>query len=345
MNYVDLFTGIGGFALAASLVWGNEFNPVMFCEIDKFCHKVLKKHWPHVPIIEDIKDEQAIADATVPRQLERRSETSWEVRHKTWREEFEQRNCCRIDLLCGGPPCQPASCAGLRKGEADPRFLWPQALRAVEIAQPRWVIFENPTGFLSLNGGMEYEGVCTRLERAGYWVEGFVVPASAVGAWHRRDRVWIIAENIERFGLLQWSASQSGQEGWEAFPGNRAGIVARNEVVSERAGLCEGIQKEERGGRSGDQVGFASNNDCTGLQVGEMQSGIFHKKISEIDGDPWDMHWLQSVEQFCGVADGLSNRVDRHRRNRIKALGNSIVPQVAIRIMRAIQAADYAEIA
>jgi DNA (cytosine-5)-methyltransferase 1 len=340
MNYVDLFTGIGGFALAASLVWENEFNPVMFCEIDLFCRRVLGKHWPDVPIIEDVRDEKAIADAT--RQYDRIPPRAKNDRQKP---QSGSRVVKGIDLLCGGPPCQPSSCAGLRKGAEDPRFLWPQALRAVEITKPEWIIFENPTGLLSLNGGMEYESICARLERAGYWVEGFVVPASAVGAWHRRDRVWIIAENIERFGLLQGSASQSGQEGWEAFPGNRAGIVARNEVVSERAGLCEGIQKEERGGRSGDQVGFASNNDCTGLQVGEMQSGIFHKKISEIDGDPWDIHWLQAVEQFCGVADGLSNRVDRHRRDRIKALGNSIVPQVAIRIMRAIQAADYAEIA
>ncbi len=340
MNYVDLFTGIGGFALAASLVWGNEFNPVMFCEIDKFCQKVLKKHWPHVPIIEDIKDEQAIADATVPRQFERRSETSWEVRHKTWREEFERRNCCRIDLLCGGPPCQPASCAGLRKGKADPRFLWPQALRAVEIAQPRWVIFENPTGFLSLNGGMEYESVVYRLEGAGYWVESFIIPASAVGAWHRRDRVW---------------------------------IVANNEIQSERrTGLCEGFEGRKRRERSGNGTCVDSNPDgslcnrgtdepqweteeriaagrahcnhyCEGPSLREMQSGNLREELAPAIGDHLAMHWLQAVEQFCGVVHGVSTRVDRHRRKRIKALGNSIVPQVAIRIMRAIQAADYAE--
>lgn len=337
MNYVDLFTGIGGFALAASLVWENEFNPVMFCEIDLFCLRVLGKHWPDVPIIEDVRDEKAIADAT--RQYDRIPPRAKNDRQKP---QSGSRVVKGIDLLCGGPPCQPSSCAGLRKGAEDPRFLWPQALRAVEITKPEWIIFENPTGFLSLNGGMEYESVVYRLEGAGYWVESFIIPASAVGAWHRRDRVW---------------------------------IVANNEIQSERrTGLCEGFEGRKRRERSGNGTCVDSNPDgslcnrgtdepqweteeriaagrahcnldCEGPSLREMQSGNLREELAPAIGDPWDIHWLQAVEQFCGVADGLSNRVDRHRRDRIKALGNSIVPQVAIRIMRAIQAADYAEIA
>lgn len=305
---IDLFSGIGGFSLAASWVWGDELEVVFFCEQDPFCRKVLSRHWPDVPIIEDINDEQTIADITG-----------------------------KIDLLTAGPPCQPASCAGLRKGKADPRFLWPQALRAVEIAQPRWVIFENPTGFLSLNGGMEYESVVYRLEGAGYWVESFIIPASAVGAWHRRDRVW---------------------------------IVANNEIQSERrTGLCEGLEGRKRRERSGNGTCVDSNPDgslcnrgtdepqweteeriaagrahcnldCEGPSLREMQSGNLREELAPAIGDHWAMHWLQAVEQFCGVVHGVSTRVDRHRRKRIKALGNAIVPQVAEMIMRAIKAAD-----
>ena len=119
--------------------------------------------------------------------------------------------------------------------------------------------------------------------------------------------------------------------------------------------LCQDGQTGKRWKRPGDADSDASNNDCTGLQVGEMQSGIFHKKISEIDGDPWDEHWYEAAARLCRVDDGISSRVDgigvvspqsenkskaAGRGHRLKAIGNSIVPQVAAQIMRAIKAAS-----
>lgn len=93
----------------------------------------------------------------------------------------------------GGVPCQPASNAGIRKGEDDSRWLWPHAFRVVDETAPRWCVFENVGGLLTLSGGLVFERLCSDLEGKGYEVQSFVVPACAVGACHRRNRVWIIA--------------------------------------------------------------------------------------------------------------------------------------------------------
>jgi DNA (cytosine-5)-methyltransferase 1 len=162
MNHASLFSGIGGFDLAAE--W-NGWNNVFNCEWEEFPRKVLKHHFPNAKQYEDIKDFNA--------------------------NEYRGR----VDVLSGGFPCQPFSVAGKRKGTEDDRHLWPEMLRVVGECQPRWVVGENVRGLVSWSEGLVFETCCADLENLGYSVQSFIIPACATGAPHRRDRVWIVAHN------------------------------------------------------------------------------------------------------------------------------------------------------
>lgn len=159
MKVGGLFSGIGGFELG--LVRAS-FEISWMVEIDEFCRKVLKKHapeyWPNARILEDVT--------------------------KVGKEQLST-----VDLICGGFPCQPFSQAGKRRGKEDDRYLWPEMFRIIRELSPRWIIGENVAGFIN----MELENAFTDLEAEGYKVEAFVLPACAVGANHRRNRVWIVA--------------------------------------------------------------------------------------------------------------------------------------------------------
>jgi DNA (cytosine-5)-methyltransferase 1 len=157
---LDLFSGIGGFSLAASWVW-PDLEIVSFVEIDKYCQKVLIKNFPGVPIHPDIK-------------------------------EFKADGFGTIDLVCGGFPCQPFSTAGKRKGKEDDRDLWPEMFRVIQEARPAWVIGENVAGFIN----MDLDRSISDLESAGYEVEPISVSACGLQAWQRRERIWILATNI-----------------------------------------------------------------------------------------------------------------------------------------------------
>lgn len=159
MKVGGLFSGIGGFELG--LVRAG-FEISWMVEIDDFCRKVLKKHapeyWPNARILEDVT--------------------------KVGKEQL-----AAVDLICGGFPCQPFSQAGKRRGKEDDRYLWPEMLRIISELKPRWIIGENVAGFIN----MELENAFTDLEAEGYKVEAFVLPACAIDAPHKRDRIWIVA--------------------------------------------------------------------------------------------------------------------------------------------------------
>jgi len=160
MRHGSLFSGIGGFDLAADWMgWTNEFH----CEWNPFGRKLLNHYWPEAKSYEDI------------------TKTDFSI----WRG--------KIDILTGGFPCQPYSAAGKRKGKEDDRHLWPEMLRAIREIQPTWVVGENVLGITNWNGGVVFEEVCAELENEGYEVQPFVLPAAGVGAPHKRDRVWFIA--------------------------------------------------------------------------------------------------------------------------------------------------------
>lgn len=170
MRHASLFTGIGGFDLAAQWMgWDNVFQ----VEIDSFCQKVLEKNFPNVKRYGDIKD----FDGTKYRGA--------------------------IDVLSGGFPCQPFSVAGKRKGKNDDRYLWPEMLRVIKQVRPSFIVGENVTGII----GMALEQVLTEVEVEGYYTETFIIPACAVNAPHRRDRIWIIAYTVE-FG--RWQKEETG---------------------------------------------------------------------------------------------------------------------------------------
>lgn len=158
LRVLSLFSGIGGFDLACG--WAG-MEIVGQVEIDPFCNKVLAKHWPNVKRMEDIKNVKG--------------------------KEFGQ-----IDLICGGPPCQPASVAGKQRGKADDRWLWPEAIRLLSTIQPTWAVFENPTGLLSLERSVVFRLLLSEMENEGYEVWSVIIPACSVKAPHQRDRIWII---------------------------------------------------------------------------------------------------------------------------------------------------------
>lgn len=273
MIHLDLFSGIGGFALATEKVWPEVEH--VFCEIDPFCQQVLKKHWPKSKIYGDIR--------TVTNANHRGS-----AKQKKSSAGNKQRSG-NIDLLTGGFPCQPFSQAGQQRGKDDERYLWPEMLRVIQEFRPTWIIGENVAGIVN----MALEQVCSDLEGQGYEVQPFIIPACAIGAPHRRDRVWII-------GHSQNVADTNRQRG-----GERA---------QKRASEGERCRPQR----------------CHAWP-------------------DWERNWQEVAFTTCnvGVDDGISKRLARFpdgstiteakwRQQALKGYGNSIVPQVAIEIMKII---------
>lgn len=194
MRHLDLFSGIGGFALAAETVWSDITHT--FVEYDPFCQAVLRKHWPQATQFKEIRD----FVANTKREVVRGKSTNMAQAQQQECEEPKIPWECWLPslggstgILTGGFPCQPFSQAGRRKGTADDRYLWPPMLECISLFRPRWVIAENVAGLVTWSDGLVLETVCTDLEKEGYEVQPFVIPAVAVGAPHRRDRVWIVA--------------------------------------------------------------------------------------------------------------------------------------------------------
>jgi DNA (cytosine-5)-methyltransferase 1 len=304
---LDLFSGIGGFSYAAQQVWGDDMEIVSFVEIDPFCQKVLRKHWPDVPIVEDIKDvtEEIITDSQSNRLERRRME-------KAQQASVPSGYCeTSINLLTGGFPCQPASVAGKRQGKADDRWLWPEMFRVIRTFKPTWVIAENVYGLLTLDGGMVFEHCCADLEGEGYEVQPFIIPACAVNAPHRRDRVWIVAYfigNAERPTYGQRKREVSDKE-------QNNGNEVRNDVRDIRQDVAD------------------TDNSSRSRRRQDTGMGLLKENEGKTGKTDWERTTQWAVEPDVGrVAHGVPNRV-----HRLKALGNAIVPQVAMVLMLAIK--------
>ncbi len=185
LSHLDLFSGIGGFSLG--LESAGVAKTVAFCDYEKWCQKVLKKHWPHLPIYGDVK----------------------ELTH----ERLKEDGIDTVDIITGGYPCQPFSVAGSQKGEQDPRHVWPEMFRLIQELRPVFVIGENVSGHIKLG----LDTVLEDLESEGYTARAFSISATSIGANHKRERVWIIAHsNSQR--LQGFGAKHELREGKTKVP-------------------------------------------------------------------------------------------------------------------------------
>lgn len=346
MTHASLFSGIGGFDYAAALLgWINIFD----CEIDAFCRKVLEYHFPN-----------SVHYGDITKQI-----------FKEWRG--------KIDVLSGGFPCQPFSLAGQRKGADDNRYLWPQMLRVIREIRPTWVVGENVAGILTMvqpgaevevggqaslfgedyrkrvlhRQGYVIETICRDLEREGYAVQPLLIPACAVGAPHRRDRIWFIAH---RTNAGTETMQFTGENGIYA-------VGTSSHTDGDRYTSCETscrIEKErrERTAMSGQRGGRCERfNGLDGFswiaadpygkrqKYGNDQGPERRNKPDErfkkqYSSSIWEKFPTQSP--ICSGDDGLSGRLDgitfsKWRQESVKAYGNAIVPQVAYEIFKTIE--------
>lgn len=306
MTHGSLFSGIGGFDLAARWAgWDNLFN----CEIDLFCRTVLKYHFPDAEQYGDIKT----TDFTV------------------WRD--------RIDVLSGGFPCQPFSQAGKRKGTEDDRYLWPEMLGVIRSVRPRWVVGENVIGIVNWSKGLVFEQVCSDLEAEGYEVQPFVIPACGVNAPHRRYRTWFVAHRsdarLEDVRQKRQNTVLSG--GITSDTQCFRGYQLHQDIQS---GQSNGKEFDNVSGKRN-----VADTNCKRLQrcknkrsVGEIRT----EQQKQFAGS-FCPHWQDFPTQspVCSRNDGLSYGLDgitfpKWRKESIKAYGNAIVPQVAYRIFETI---------
>jgi DNA (cytosine-5)-methyltransferase 1 len=345
MTHIDLFSGIGGFSLAASWVWPDH-EVVCFCEQDEFCKKILNKHWPGVPIVEDVNDVGKILEIAQQQRLEESgslgadlSVRSGEAEPSEEREEKEgddetatnQPTATNVALLSAGVPCQPASVAGKQSGTRDDRWLWPQTFEVVRAVRPRWCLFENVRGLLSLEGGMVFKSLLSELEAIGYEVWSFIIPACAKNAPHRRDRVWIVANaGLRGFGKPENESKQQGGTNAVGSSQNVAHADLRHEPPRrewEKSISQEGEDREtvEPGScRAGQSRGSERQS--------QRRLGFASSRLPKRLDNPWGPGWEDGTPR---VITGQKDRV-----NRLKALGNSIVPQVVYEIMMAIKEVD-----
>jgi DNA (cytosine-5)-methyltransferase 1 len=346
MTHLDLCSGIGGFSLAAR--WTERIETIGFCEIDPWCQRVLAKNFPGVPIHDDLR---TLTGATVRDWLAKRirgygSETlahSGSLRSTTTtereqhpKEDHERQTDHalaastvgrpRLDLITAGYPCQPFSHAGKRLGEADDRHLWPAIAALVFDLRPRWCLFENVAGHVSLG----LDDVLSDLEALDYTCWPLVVPACAVNAPHRRDRVWLVAAHAE---------SLRSSKGWGEIGAGTA--FTQSPCGSED--VADAAEGGLRRGEPSGQPGFAA---CGGEVVSDTAQFSEREPANQansvaIEWDAWQEPWgggWWAVEPDVGrVAHGVPQRVDR-----LKGLGNAIVPQVAYVLLTAMVEADDA---
>ena len=356
MRHVDLCSGIGGFALGFE--WAGLSHPVLFCDIEPWSRQVLAKHWPDVPITDDVKELASDAGRLVP-------------------------DC---EILSCGYPCQPFSQAGKRAGEKDDRHIWPEIFAIIKAKRPRWVVCENVSGHITLG----LDQVLSDLEGEGYAIQPFVIPACAVDAPHRRDRVWIVAHaeshgqpdgtinekqgcgklvahagcqrqgaEVSGFGGQSINGSAAGQwtETRDGFADSRENVADTSREqnyeqrrVSERKwrtlGWSEQASQQEKRQTSADSIDRCGEDvadtdsqrgcgrDAQGQDAKTARQSPGHQRHDTRGMETW------LPEPAVGrVANGIPRRVDR-----LKGLGNAIVPQIAMRIGQTIKAVEDGQV-
>jgi DNA (cytosine-5)-methyltransferase 1 len=409
MRLLDLFSGIGGFSYAAEKLIGG-YETVAFCEMDEFCQKVLKKHWPQVPIFDDVRT-------------------------------LDAARLGRIDICTFGFPCQPVSQAGLQRAESDSRWLWDEIIRILQVSKPKWIIAENVVGLITIENGLLIENCISSLEAEGYEVQSVVIPACAKNAPHRRSRIWLIGQNVDdtndstdrakrgktreknslqkeyRQEGFAWFSDRTSDDSesmadttskgkWKITKGlgesqkemgeKRSEFTTRSDTSSTetgtnvadtesircRGGSCKGcsdckrqvLSTERKGREVGSEVEGCSqshreNETVTNTDNEGLQGHGEHRQLEREQREKqFAENHLQNehrtnrkFEQRVGnMADGISTGLLRHfdrepehiprvtkgekdRAKKLKALGNSIVPQVAAEILLAIRVSEESD--
>jgi DNA (cytosine-5)-methyltransferase 1 len=401
LKLLDLFSGIGGFSLGMEAT--NRIKTIAFVEKDKFCQKVLNKNFKNIPIEEDIRN----------------------VKGSNY----------TADIVSGGFPCQPFSIAGKRKGKDDDRYLWDETIRVVAETKPKWFVGENVEGIINISNGTVLQQIQQDLEKEGFQVQCLVIPASGVGAWHQRKRVWIIGCNVSNSNSnrntneiersngekekVQREHRQEDSSAWKFIRTNSNDVpnsssqrqFTRNnremetktkhkkgtrdqssfqtlsscsDVPNINSGNVETgcerqrrIRQESEGERSSSNAAnicqTLSNTNSKGLQglnnkqqpskqeqrqfTNQDNENVRNTESSRLksssdrqgEGKFWgtstpriqcQTSWWEAQSKLCGIPYGLSARLDKDRTNRIKALGNSIVPLIAYEIGKAIISAE-----
>jgi len=354
LKHLDLFSGIGGFSLGLEATGG--FKTVAFCEIEEFPRQVLQKHWPHVKQYKNIKE-------------------------LTY-EKLKSDGIGSIDIITGGYPCQPFSQAGRKKGEQDPRHLWPEYFRLIKECRPNWIIGENVSGHLKLG----LDSVLADLESEGYHTRTFSISAASIGANHKRERVWIVAnangsgnqpeksgspgkKNEKEIGNRTNNSSSWFPDGADSTVTQQGSETKMESMENTRRSLRQGtfirekneneIEKENAhitqrpGEASQSDVAYANSDrekrnksqDRKGSRFEQDSSNMANTKRvyaqGQYDGQgqrqPWGESWWAVEPDVGRVAHGIPDRVDR-----LKALGNSLVPHVpyciALSILEALDA-------
>ena len=376
LKLLDLFSGIGGFSLGLEST--GFFETIAFVEKDKFCRQILKKNFNNIPIEEDIRNVRGTNYAA--------------------------------DIITGGFPCQPFSVAGKRKGTDDDRYLWDETIRVVAECKPRWFIGENVEGLININNGVVLRQVQNDLEEQGFQVQCLIIPASGIGAWHQRKRVWIIgfnATNSNNHGSYRSQGNETKQscneqkdrlsfrddkdvpnsdissktkrreyENDEKASSSREYFKRRSvsnggercvqstwksedvpntDSIRHRRWSSEGCTNEkwsffprEQEGRkmgseaqrcNGENVQHSNNQRCEESNISkESNKQDIHS--GKFDSTRTDKTWWEAQSELCGVPNGISFELDKDRSNRIKALGNSIVPQIARQLGLSIMEAE-----
>jgi DNA (cytosine-5)-methyltransferase 1 len=374
LKLLDLFSGIGGFSLGMEAT--NRIKTIAFVEKDKFCQKVLNKNFKNIPIEEDIRN----------------------VKGSNY----------TADIVSGGFPCQPFSVAGKRRGKDDDRYLWDETIRVVAETKPKWFVGENVEGIINISNGTVLQQIQQDLEKEGFQVQCLVIPASGVGAWHQRKRVWIIGCNVSNSNSnrntneiersngekekVQREHRQKDSSTWEFIrtnsndvPNTNSGNVetgcerqwrVRQESEGERSSsnatnirqTLSNSKSMRYGGGSGKECGnqgwnfqqskqkgsevrseaqgcssqTLSNTNSKGLQGCSLPTELEREQRQVITKRDTERQqtWWEAQSSLCGVPDGISYELDKGRSNRIKALGNSIVPLIAYEIGKAIISAE-----
>ena len=359
LKLLDLFSGIGGFSLGLEST--GYFETIAFVEKDKFCQQVLKKNFKDIPIeseVRNVKGERYAAD-----------------------------------IITGGFPCQPFSVAGKRRGTDDDRYLWDETIRIIRECKPRWFIGENVEGIINIQDGLVLRQVQDDLEKEGFQVQCLVIPASGIGAWHQRKRVWIIAYSNSN-GLYRQKNNETIKSSNKSKDGvsirddkdvpnsNSRRSIGKNEEIQTRGDTINNGSKDVSDTNSGVRGRWRTkqssranevwrfcikkekqtqhdirsktigcdtihgedvpNTDSEGLQGHRLQPKL-ETETTEINSNrsfKEQYSWWQTQSAFCGVPHGISYELDKGRANRIKSLGNSIVPLIARELGIAIMKAE-----